>query len=268
MSFQQDFNGLLNQILTDYRNRFESEITEGSVLFIRAACTASMLWGLYRMLDKVSDQMFVETADRAYKERHAAEFSIVTAGKTDAQIVDEVLAAKRSKMSGGNRYDYIAWAREVTLDNEYITYAMVVPLARGEGTFDIVVVGSDNQGRASTEICARINDLIQERRPIGAGFSWGVRICYSIPTNIEVKISGTGANWNQIATRDAIRAYINELLPGEILYVSQILSIMHQYGAERARVLEPAHDMAPPEPDTNGNHHMFRVSNVIIEPWE
>jgi uncharacterized phage protein gp47/JayE len=269
MAFQRDYNELLNETLTNYRNEFghlyDNQIVEGSVLYIKAAGMASAQWGLYQTLGKVADQIFVGTSDRAHLERHAAEYGIVTAGIPDAQIVDELLAAKRSKMSGGNKYDYAAWAREVTLGDEYITYAAVVPLARGEGTFDVVVVGSKNEGYASDGICDKIFDHIQSRRPIGSGFSWGMRVCSAIPEELPITIRGRGANWNQIAAQDAIVAYINTLLPHETLYTSQILSIMHQYGANAPEVVSPLGNPAPSESPVDGRYGMFRAGIVTIE---
>jgi len=265
LAFQRDFNELLEEIVTSYKNNLSTEITEGSVLFIKGACTASMLWGLYQMLSRAADQFFVTTADRQHLERHAAEYGISTVDRPDAEIVDDILAAKRSKLSGGNRYDYVAWAREVTLDSERITHAQVVPLARGEGTFDIVVVGSDNEGRASDDICDKIYDYIQERRPVGSGFSNGMRVCAAEPEYITITVHGSGVNWDKTATKEAITAYVSTLRPREILRVAHLTSIMLQYGAETAFLTHPAVDISPPESAVNGQYHMFRADDVIVE---
>lgn len=333
MSFKREFNDLLNEILTNYRNmgpteqidasRLKIEHPEiysqyviesypdtsvGSILFLRAACTASMLWGLYSTIDKVSAQMFVETAMRRYKELHAAEYGITTAGKSDNQIVEEVLAKKRSKVAGGNRYDYEAWAKEVvsnlsnftppatalsqngvggfaafaavdgltdtkawdtnssnsgafvrlnlgTLSRAYtvvqmymssggsnssysvqhsdngidwstvaqitpnvdgwnavqwasagphsfwrllltntpgtgpyvtdmkwlegpegVQHVTVYPLAQGEGTFDLVILGTLELGAPSQDLLSKVYEYVNDRRPVGAGFSWGMRV--------------------------------------------------------------------------------------------
>jgi len=263
MAFQRNFNELLDEILINYKNSLSVDIPEGSVLFVKAACTASMFWGLYQALSRAADQFFVTTADRQHLECHAAEYNIPTVGRPNMQIVDDILTAKRSKLAGGNRYDYVAWAREVTLGDEYITHAQLVPLARGEGTFDIIVVGSGNDGRASDDICAKIYEHIQEHRPIGSGFSDGMRVCAAEPEYITVTIHGAGANWNQVATREAITAYISTLRPRETLYISQLTSIIHQYGATTAQVLAPSVDSSPPESVVEGQYSMYRAANVI-----
>lgn len=269
MAFQRDFNGLLNEILSLYKTRMgDGAVDAGTVLFIKASCTASMLWGLYQTLAKAADQMFVESADRAHKERHAAEFGIPTDGLSDAEIVDAVLNAKRSKLAGGNRYDYVQWAREVTLGDERITYAEVIPLARGEGTFDIVVVSNLNNGVASDEICDLAHDYIQERRPIGSGFSNGVRICKVSVVPTQLTVAARGANWDQGGAAASICSCINGLLPGETMYLSHLLSIMLQYGAIAPRIVEPIQDMVPEWSALNGRYEMLRMTSpadVTIE---
>jgi uncharacterized phage protein gp47/JayE len=262
MAFQKDFNELLNEILTNYRNRFPGDVTQGSVLFLKASCTASMLWGLYRQLDRAADQMFVETADRAHKERHAAEFGIPTVGMSDAAITDAVLAAKRSKLAGGNRYDYAAWAKEVTLGDESIRHAVVVELAQGEGTFDIVVVPYKNF--VSNELLAKIKDVCIARRPIGSGFSTGMRVVAAEPHFPQVVITGSGANWNKEATRQAINTYIDGLAPGQTLVRSMLFAIAHEYGADTATVEEPTEDIKPPWVPKTARYVFFKSGNTLV----
>lgn len=270
MAFQRSFNDLLNEILTSYRNQFGGEaLTPGAVLFVKASCTASMLWGLYQQLDRAADQIFVSTADRAHVERHAGEYGIATISedggpKATAQLVDEVLSAKRSKLSGGNRYDYVAWAKEVTLDGERATDAVVVPLAQGEGTFDIVVAGQGVQP-VSGELCAKIHEYIQLRRPIGAGFSWAVRVIPVFPQPVPVRIKGSGANWDREGTRAAIGGYIDGLPLGQTLARSIIFAIPHEYGAESVDVVTPEADVAPTWDAAAGQYAVLRAYSIDVE---
>jgi uncharacterized phage protein gp47/JayE len=267
MAFQRDFNELLGEILTSYSNKFPGEVTAGSVLFVKAACSASMLWGLYQQLEKVADQMFVSTADRAHRELHAAEFGIVTADLTDSELTDMVLAAKRSKMAGGNRYDYEAWAREVTLDGEYITHAQVVPMAQGEGTFDIVVVGSPaSEWEPSEALCEKIYQHIQANRPIGSGFSWGVRVVPASVQPVIIEIRGSGGNWNEAGTIVAIKDYVNSLPPGRGLQRTMISAIMHDYGADVAVVVRPTADFSPEAEPANRFYPVIRAGDVTVVP--
>ena len=262
MAFQRDFNDLLTEVLTSYKAQFPGAVTPGTVLFIKASCTAAMLWGLYQQLDRVSDQMFVASADRAHKERHAAEFGIATADKTDAQIVDEVLAAKRSKLAGGNRYDYIAWAKEA-VGAENLADVIVVPLAQGEGTFDIVVANKDIYGAMPPSDLQRIRDYIQARRPIGSGFSWGTRIIDAQPEMVEIAITGHGVNWNIDGTKSALRAYVEGLGIGRTVARSMLYAIAHEYGADTVSVVRPTADVVPHWNPAAGEYGVAVVRGVI-----
>jgi uncharacterized phage protein gp47/JayE len=262
MAFQRDFNELLTEILTNYQDQFPGVITQGTVLFLKASCTASMLWGLYQQLDRVSDQIFVASADRAHKERHAAEFGIATIGKTDAQIVDEVLAAKRSRLAGGNRYDYAAWAGEVTVGDEFVISATIVDLAQGEGTFDVVIV--TNRIFASQEILDKIKAVLLSKRPIGSGFSWGLRVVGVSVREEHITIVGSGASWNKEATEQAARAYISGLAPGRSLVRGVLIALALEYGADTADVTEPATDLLPTWNPAAADYAVFGTANLTV----
>ena len=289
MPFSKDFNDLLEEILISYRNlgpieqldavqlkadhpeiyaqyatQSQPDLSEGSVLFMKAACTASMLWGVYKAINKVSDQMFVDTADRRFKERHAAEYDVVTTGKSDVLIVEEVQAAKRNKLAGGNKYDYIAWARSVVRDTEIIVFAAVYPMAQGEGTFDIVVVSNENDGVPSAGIIEDITVLVEDRRPVGSGFSWGMRVLGPAALVTPVELSGTGSQWDKVATKSAIEAYMKSLVPGQVLYRSQLATLAHQYGAESAVVSSPDADILPLVDTAAGIYQMVRPGEVVV----
>ena len=139
--FARDFNELLNTILTMYKNMTPIEMqdvmklkqerpeiyaayltqarpdcSEGSILFMRAAALASMIYGILKSADKVVDQFFVDTAIRKYLEWQAADYGVISTGKTDVLLAAELKAKKSGRKMGGNRYDYIDWAKEVSLD--------------------------------------------------------------------------------------------------------------------------------------------------------
>lgn len=140
MSVSKSFNEILNEVLTAYKNmgpilqldtvrlkaevpdvynrylvQTQPDVSEGTVLYMRSAVLASMLWGLYTEASKAPDQVFAETAIRTYLDKQAGEFGLPTSGKTDAALAAEVLEIKRSKRMGGNKYDYIAWSKEVSV---------------------------------------------------------------------------------------------------------------------------------------------------------
>lgn len=140
MPFQKDFDALLNDVLTDYRNQFpEADMSQGSLLFIKSACLASALWGLYKYQDWIAAQLFPDTADSANLEHHAWVRGLSRkVGETDADLLDRLLSYIRRPPAGGNQYDYARWAKEVA----NVTGAWVFPLAQGNGTVDVVITAN------------------------------------------------------------------------------------------------------------------------------
>jgi uncharacterized phage protein gp47/JayE len=141
MTFTEDFDELLDAILTDYRNQFpEADTSQGSLIFIKSACLASALWGLYRYQDWIAKQIFPDTADTEALEQHAWTRGLSrTSGETDAAYLARLLEYIRRPPAGGNKYDYIKWAKEV--DN--VADAWCLPLARGRGTVDVIILANE-----------------------------------------------------------------------------------------------------------------------------
>lgn len=142
MEFQKSFDELFSGILTDYRNQFpEADLSQGSLIFIKSACLASALWGLYKYQDWISKQIFPDTADVDKMEHHAWVRGITrTAGETDEEYLARLLEYIRRPPAGGNKYDYIKWAKEV----DYVTSAWCVPLGQGLGTVDVIITADED----------------------------------------------------------------------------------------------------------------------------
>lgn len=140
MSFQKDFDELLDAILTDYRNQFpQADTSKGSLIFIKSACLASALWGLYQYQGYIADQIFPDTADTAQLEHHAWVRGLTRkAGETDAELLARLLEYIRRPPAGGNKYDYEKWALKV----EGVKAAYCVPLAQGLGTVDVLIIAN------------------------------------------------------------------------------------------------------------------------------
>ncbi len=101
----KDFDTILNQILVDYRGQFpDADTGKGTILFIRAACTASAVWGLYRYQEWISDQIFPDTADPDNMEHHAYINGIDRkVGESDASLLARDLDDRRQPPAGGNQ---------------------------------------------------------------------------------------------------------------------------------------------------------------------
>lgn len=207
--FARDFNDILNEILTHYRNMSPIEMldtlrlkqerpeiyaqyltqtrpdcSEGSVLFMRAAANAAMFYGLYKNIDRAVDQFFPDTALRKYLERQAADYDIVAVGKTDAELAAELRAKKSGRKMGGNRYDYIDWAKSVFLD-----YVVANPVS-GEIT---------NDGFAEFSAAAAVNGVTGVKAwstdAVGAGanISMDLGLIRRAYTKLRLFLSGAGS---------------------------------------------------------------------------
>jgi hypothetical protein len=115
MAFEADFNDLLDAILTDYRNAFGA--APDRLLFLKSACLASAIWGLYKNQQDNARQVFPDTADAESLAHHAWLQGLTKlTDETDAGLLSRLLERLRKPGAGGNRYDYEAWAKEVEIE--------------------------------------------------------------------------------------------------------------------------------------------------------
>lgn len=243
MTFEKTFDELLNSILADYQNQFpDADTSKGSLIYIRAAALASSLWGLYKYHDWIAAQAFPDTADIEALEHHCYLRGIIRrAGETDADLLARLLDYLRRPPAGGNKYDYVKWALEIT----NVKAAYCIPLGQGLGTVDVVIVankdttGSDIPEQALLdEVAAHIDDV----RPVTAKYT---RV---LPPTIliqDVTINVVGANANKPQILADIGAYLNTFIPGQTLYKSQLVNIALINGADDATVATPAANVVP-----------------------
>lgn len=141
--FDKTFDELLNDLLTDYQNQLDSDgnpidTSKGSLAFIKSACIASALWGLYKAQGYIGDQIFPDSSDSGNLEHHVSVRGIPPrkVGETDADLLARLFAYIRRPPAGGNKYDYIKWSLEVA----NVKNAYPVPLGQGLGTVDLVII--------------------------------------------------------------------------------------------------------------------------------
>lgn len=141
MNFQKDFNTLLSGLLTDWQNTFpEADLSEGSLIYLKSACLASALWGLYKYQEWISRQIFPDMADTEHLEHHAWVRGLTrTSGETDAELLARLLEYIRRPPAGGNKHDYEMWAKSI--DN--VENAHCFPLGQGPGTVDVVILADE-----------------------------------------------------------------------------------------------------------------------------
>lgn len=238
-----DFDSLLDSILIDWRNQFtgKADTSEGSLIFIRSACLASALWGIYQHQKYIGDQIFPDTADEENLEHHGWTFAVERKPEESAaDYLGRVLDHLRRPPAGGNKYDYVKWAKEITNVKEAYSF----PLAQGGESVDVVVVadkvatGSEIPDQALLDSVAA---YIETVRPVGARF---VRILAPTIINQNVTMTVTGiVNVAEIAAD--ISAYLNNFVPGQELFIPQLTAIAIDNGADNALVTIPAATVTP-----------------------
>ena len=250
MTYKKEFDDILNGILTDFANILPGvDISQGSLAYMKAAGYASALWGLYEYQQWISRQAFCDTADPEYLEHHAWVHGLSrTAGETDAAYLVRLLAHIRRPPAGGNKYDYEKWALEV--DDVAAAYAF--PLAQGGESVDVVILanvlttGSEIPvAGLLAEVLAHINDV----RPVGARY---VRVLAPSVTSQAVTMTGVGASLAALVQAD-ITAYLRGFVPGQALYLPQLLTIATRSGVVNPVITIPAATVAP-------------ASGVILRP--
>lgn len=336
MEFQKDFDELLDDILTDYKNQFpEADTSQGSLIYIKSACTASALWGLYKYQEYISKQIFPDTADTENLDHHAWVRGLTrNPDESDSELLARLLDYIRRPPAGGNQYDYVKWALEMS----NVKAAYCFPLAQGLGTVDVVIVadkdatGSElpssyttltgtstdiqsaklidstatfttsgvmpgdtvknetsgtqatvkmvanettltldsdiftasGQSYSLVSLVSQVKSYIDDVRPVAASI---VRVLP--PTILEQNVTMTvkGSNIDVTQIEDDIKAYLNNLEPGQVLYTAQLEALAIARGAENASVTIPTGNVTPlatemirPDPDDPN------AIDVTIEP--
>ncbi|MGD0278337.1 MAG: baseplate J/gp47 family protein [Smithella sp.] len=155
MDFQKDFDTLFAAMLTDWQNQEpEADLSKGSLIYLKSACLASALWGIYKYQDWIVKQIFADTADTQYLELHGWTRGISrNIGESDADYLARILEYIRRPPAGGNQYDYIKWAKNIN----GVKNAWCIPLANGLGTVAVIILAdSDTTGSEIPSSSARI----------------------------------------------------------------------------------------------------------------
>lgn len=244
--FDRSFDELLNGLLTDYRNQVDQagdpiDTSKGSLAFIKSACTASALWGLYAAQGYIGDQIFPDTASRVNLERHAYVRGVSPkAGESDSELLARLLDYIRRPPAGGNRYDYVKWAMAVP----GVASAFCFPEANGPGTVDVVIAADPASGSIvpDADLIEAVRSAIDLVRPVTG---WGFRVLATQVLLVDITIQALGDAADRAQTAADVTAYMNTLVSGQPLYLVQLANIAIINGADDAIVLAPAVNVLP-----------------------
>jgi uncharacterized phage protein gp47/JayE len=122
------FDEILAAIIQDYNNLDPSRDTsQGSDAWIDSACLASAIWGIYKYQEYIKDQISPITCESDMLDSHCAEYGITrVTDETDSSLLARLLSRLQHPPAGGNRYDYIAWAKECSQAHDIAWVASTV----------------------------------------------------------------------------------------------------------------------------------------------
>lgn len=154
---------ILTELLAAYHGPGSTQ--EGSFAGdVLRACADAMaqLWSMD--IDGLERRAFVSTAVGDWLTRVCADRGVERKdGEGDEELRERTLVKLASLPASGNADHYAAWCARV----EDILRVRVLPLARGAGTVDIVVV--DLNGKAPAQnVLDQAQDIVDRERPVGA----------------------------------------------------------------------------------------------------
>lgn len=111
--------------------------------------------------------------------------------ETDEELLERLLFKVRQPATSGNKNHYIIWATNV----EGVGGVKVLPLWNGNGTVKVIITNAENE-IASEDLIAKVQNYIDEQRPIGAT----VTVVSPKPLNIDIglKVTEGSGNPNEI----------------------------------------------------------------------
>lgn len=237
------FDEILAGILRDFQNIMPGvDVSQGSLAYMKAAGYASALWGLYQYQTWIARQVFPDTADSAQLEHHANIRGLVRkVGETPAELLARLLDYIRRPPAGGNKYDYVKWALEV----QDVDAAWCIPLGQGLGTVDLVIasdVATTGSDIPTQLLLDTVRAYIMDIMPTHVK-SLRVMAPEIISQDVTMTVAGTNANTAMITSE--ITAYLNAMVPGQPLYLTQLTSIAVSNGADDCIIALPAANVEP-----------------------
>jgi uncharacterized phage protein gp47/JayE len=174
--------------------------------------------------------------------------------ETDDELRARYLELIRNPVDGGTPADYLIWAKGVT----GVTNASVFPLARGNGTVDILV--SDG-GIPSQDLINSVQTVINENRPVGAD----ARVIPPTAHTIDVVVSVTLAPGYTLASvqtpvSQAIQNYISSIPIGGVVRVMAMADAVFKVpGVIDCSIITPSSNI------TLGNQELAVTGTITVQ---
>lgn len=122
--------------------------------------------------------------------------------ETDEELLERLLFKVRQPATSGNKNHYIIWATNV----EGVGGVKVLPLWNGNGTVKVIITNAENE-IASEDLIAKVQNYIDEQRPIGAT----VTVVSPKPLNIDISLKVTKGSGNIDGIKNAINDFFKTI---------------------------------------------------------
>lgn len=118
--------------------------------------------------------------------------------ETDEELLERLLFKVRQPATSGNKNHYVIWATNV----EGVGGVKVLPLWNGNGTVKVIITDAKNE-IASEDLIAKVQNYIDEQRPIGAT----VTVVSPKPLNIDISLKVTKGSGNIDEIKNAVNDF-------------------------------------------------------------
>ena len=116
----------------------------------------------------------------------------------DAELLERLLFKVRQPATSGNKNHYIIWATSV----DGVGGVKVLPLWNGNGTVKVIITNAENE-IASEDLITKVQNYIDEQRPIGAT----VTVVSPKPLNIDIALKVTKGSGNIDGIKNAVNDF-------------------------------------------------------------
>jgi uncharacterized phage protein gp47/JayE len=144
---------------------------------------------------------------------------------------------------------------------ERVRYRKCFPLARGTGTFDVVITSNLPAETATKDLRDAVYAHIDDLRALPGG---EMAVISATHKWTDINIQVVGSVDTDLLTSNT-RSLVNSLEPAKTLYRSQLEAIAIGLGADSANVVFPAADLVPLKDVVNGVYEMIRPGTVTVE---
>lgn len=141
--------------------------------------------------------------------------------ESDDDLRARLLEDIRHPPAGGNRYDYIRWAKL----HDAVRLAHVMPVRRGPNTVDIAVLGANNAALSPVQL-AEVQALIDDLKPAGADSLVMLPTALVVNLVVVLTLSGVSLDEARAMLTERVATYFATLAPGDAVLWTRLVALI------------------------------------------